>query len=67
MIIECQYKNGEWKTFKFKRLDLFKESFRDEEGERPVKIKAKVRLTTPELDYLSRYVDFRSDIKIIQE
>ncbi len=68
MIIRCQYKNGMWITYTFKRVDLTNTSFRLDE-ERPVKIVAKIsnKLTKDEIKYLISLVDYRSDNKLIQE
>lgn len=66
MKIECQYKDGEWILYDFNRTNLINECFRKDE-DRPVKIRTKCALSTSELAYLTKYVDFRSGHKIIQE
>ena len=66
MVIKCQYKDGAWETYKFKRIELMNQSFRKDE-ERPVKIRTKDVLDTVELGYLNKYIDIRSGFKVIQE
>ena len=66
MTIECQYRDGSWKRFTFKRKDLIRTSFRLDD-DRPVKIKVPAGLSEMELKYITAYVDFRATIKIIQE